>query len=348
MEILLKYSVKLTYYFKTNVLKVRIRLKFITMSSVVTQLFSEKFRPHDLSTLIVPDRIKKELSRGLVQNLLLFGASGTGKTSTLFILAKHHTNLYINAREEANIDIIRNKVSRFCSTMSLEEGKEKIKCVILDEFDGASTAFFDAVKVPIEKYANMARFIASTNFINKIPVGVTSRFNCISFDAINKEEEEYLIEEYKKRITLILNATKINYTPEILHKFVCNYFPDMRRIMNKLQSFYLQEIKELNEKNFNINFDFEDLYKLCLSKPDKPYENYKFIVGQYASIIDNALNTLGEDFIEYIKSNAPNKIDKIPLIIIAVAEHQAQRTLVIDPLITLLSCVYKLQLIINS
>jgi DNA polymerase III delta prime subunit len=318
------------------------------MSNVVTQLFSEKFRPKDFSTLIVPDRIKSELSRGLVQNLLLYGSPGTGKTSTLFILAKNHTNLYINAREEANIDIIRNKVSRFCSVMSLEEGKEKLKCVIFDEFDGASNAFFDAIKVPIEKYAHMARFIASTNYINKIPDGVLSRFNCISYDAINNEEKDYLLSEYKKRIALILNAIKIAYTPEILHEFVNNEFPDMRRLMNKLQSFYLQGIKELNEKNFNINFDYEDLYKLCLGKPDKPYENYKFIVGQYASEIDNALNALGEDLIEYIKSNAPNKVDKVPMIIIAVAEHQAQRTLVIDPLITLLSCVYKIQIIINS
>jgi DNA polymerase III delta prime subunit len=316
--------------------------------SVITQLFTEKFRPKDLSTLIVPDRIKRELSQGLVQNLLLYGSPGTGKTSTLFILAKNHPTLYINAREDANIDTLRNKVSKFCAVMSLEEGKERLKCVIIDEFDGASNAFFDAIKVPIEKYAALVRFIACTNYINKIPDGVLSRFNCISYDAINKEEELYLLEEYKKRISLILNAAKITYTPEILHKFVHESFPDMRRIMNKIQSFYLQGIKELNEKNFNINFDFKDLYELCLNKPDKPYENYKFIVGQYASLIDNSMNALGEDFIEYIKFHAPVKIDKIPLIIIAVAEHQAQRTMVIDPLITFLSLCYKLQIIANS
>jgi DNA polymerase III delta prime subunit len=318
------------------------------MSNVVTQLFTEKFRPHDLSSLIAPERIKSELSRGLVQNLLLFGSPGTGKTSTLFILAKNHVNLYINAREEANIELLRTKVPAFCSTMSLEGGKERLKCVILDEFDGASSAFFDAIKVSIEKYAHMARFIASTNYVNKIPDGVLSRFNCISYDAVNNQEKEYLLNEYKKRISLILNAIKISYTPELLHEFVNNDFPDMRRIMNKLQSFYLRGIKELDQKIFNINFDYKDLFELCLSKPDKPYENYKFIVGQYSSEIDNALNALGEDFIEYIKSSKPDKIGKIPMIIISVAEHQAQRTLVIDPLITLLSAIYKIQMIINT
>lgn len=318
------------------------------MSSVVTQLFTEKFRPKDLSTLIVPIRIRGELAQGLVQNLLLFGSPGTGKTSTLFILAKNHPTLYINAREDANIDTLRNKVSKFCSVMSLDSGKEKLKCVLIDEFDGASAAFFDAIKVPIEKYAALVRFVACTNYIHKIPEGVTSRFNCISYDAINKEEENYLIDEYKKRISLVLNAAKITYTPELLHKFVHNSFPDMRKIMSKIQSFYLRGISELSEKNFNINFDYKSLYELCLNKPDKPYENYKFIVGEYASKIDDTLNALGEDLIEYIKANTPNKIDKIPLIIIAVAEYQAQRTLVIDPLITLLACVYKIQIITNS
>lgn len=318
------------------------------MSDTINQLFTEKFRPKELSSLIAPDRIKKELSRGLIQNLLLYGSPGTGKTSTLWILAKGHPTLYINAREEANVETIRNKVSKFCSVMSLEEGREKLKCVIFDEFDGASGAFFDAIKVPIEKYANMARFIASTNYIQKIPDGVKDRFNLISYDAIDLKEEEYLISEYKKRVVLILNACKIRYTEEILDKFVRNDFPSMRRLMNKLQSFYLQKIEEINDKNFNINFDYEDLYKMCLQKPDKPYENYKFIVGEYGSRIDDAIASLSEDFIEYIKSNAPNKLDKVPMIIISAAEHQAQRTFVIDPLITLLSLVYKIQMIINS
>jgi DNA polymerase III delta prime subunit len=317
------------------------------MSSIITQLFTEKFRPKDFSSLIAVPRIKKELSKGLIQNTLFYGSPGTGKTSTMWIMAQNHPTLYINGRD-AKVEVVGNQLGKFCSTISLYGGTEKLKCVLIDEIDGASLAFFDAIKVPIEKYSKMARFIVATNYIQKIPEGVFSRFSRISFDPINNEEEEYLLDEYKKRVSLILNAAKITYTPEILHKFVKNEFPDMRQLMIKIQSLYLQEIKELNEKNYNINYDYEDLFKLCLNTPDKPYENYKFIVSEYASRIDDALNALGVDFIEYIKSRVPIKIDKIPMIIISVAEHQAQRTLVIDPLITLMSCVYKIQIIINS
>jgi DNA polymerase III delta prime subunit len=318
------------------------------MSNPITELFTERFRPKELASLIAPKRIKNELARGLIQNLLLYGSQGTGKTSALFILSKPYTTLYINASSERGIDILREKIGRFCATISLEGGKEKLKCVILDEVDGATGEFFNAFKASMERYSNVARFIASCNYIQKVPEAIQSRFNCISFDAINTDEENYLINEYKKRITLILNAVKITYNEEILDKFVRNDFPDMRALLNKLQSFYLQGIKELNTKNFNINFDFKDLYELCFHKPDKAYENYKFIVSEYSSRIDDALNALSIDFIEYIKSNVPEKIDKIPMIIIAVAEHQAQRTMVIDPLITLLSAVYKIQLILNT
>ena len=317
--------------------------------TVVKELFTEKFRPKSLGQLIAPPRIKNELDKGLVQNLLLYGSAGTGKTSTLFILAnpKDDTTMYVNASSEGGIQTVREDIPRFCATMSLESGREKLKCVILDEIDGASDDFFKALRAVMEKYAHVARFIASCNYIQKVPDPVQSRFNCISYDPINNEEENLIIGEYKKRVGAILDAAKIAYSLEILDKFVRNEFPDMRQLMNKVQSLYLQGVKELNDKNFNINFDFIDLFKLCLQGPERPYENYKFIVGEYSSKIDDGLNALGIDFIEYIKSNVPTKIDKIPLIIIAVAEHQAQRTLVIDPLITLLSAVYKIQTILK-
>jgi len=315
--------------------------------SVINQLFTEKFRPKDLNQLIAPIRIKNELNKGLIQNLLLFGSAGTGKTSTLFILSKPHTTLYINASSERGIDTLRDKIGKFCSSISLEGGKEKLKCVILDEVDGATPEFFNAFKASMEKYSNVARFIASCNYIQKVPDAIQSRFNCISYDPIDNEEEKYIINEYKKRIKAILTAAKIKHNDEILEKFIRNDFPDMRSLLNKIQSFYLQGITELNSTNFNINYDFIDLFQLCLKDPDKPYENYKLIVGEYSSRIDDAMTAIGSDFIEYLKNNAPDKLDKIPLIIIATAEHQAQRTMVIDPLITLLSLIMKVQMILK-
>lgn len=317
--------------------------------SVTKELFTEKFRPKDLNQLIAPPRIKDLLKRGLVQNLLLYGTQGTGKSSTAFILAnpKDDTTMYVNASSEGGVRTVREEIPRFCSAMSLMGGKEQLKCIILDEMDGASDEFFKALRGVMEKYAHVARFIATCNFIQKIPEPVQDRFHLVAYDPVNQDEEKYLIGEYMKRASAILKAAKIEYTEEILYKMIKNDFPSFRAVMNKIQSLYLSGVKELNEGNYYINYDFVDLYKLCLAGPDKPYENYKIVVAEYSSKIDATLDALGVDFVEFIKKEAPAKIDKIPLIIIAVAEHQAQRTLVIDPLITLLSCIYKIQTILK-
>jgi replication-associated recombination protein RarA len=317
--------------------------------STVKQLFTEKFRPQNLGQLIAPPRIKEELNKGLVQNLLLYGSAGTGKTSTLFILAQGHDTKYINASSERGIDTIRESISKFCSTISLDGGKENLKCVILDELDGATDEFYKALRAVMERYSSTARFIASCNYIQKIPEPVRkSRFHQISFDPINKEEENYLLAEYEKRVGAILKAANIESTPEVLSKFVKNEFPDLRSLMNKVQSLFLRGVKKLDETNFILNFDFKDLFDTCLKAPDKPYENYKFIVNEYGSRIDESLVALGNDFPEYLKNVAPNKIDKLPSVIIEVADYQYQKQFAIDPLITLLAAVFKIQMILKQ
>jgi len=316
------------------------------MSSTVQQLFTERFRPKTVAQLIAPERIKTELAQGLVQNVLLYGSAGTGKTSSLFILAEGHPSLYINASSERGIDTIRDKISRFCSTISLEGGSENLKCVILDEIDGATDEFFKALRSVMERYAPTSRFIASCNHIQKVPDAIQSRFHLVSYDPKNKDEEDHLVNEYKGRVSKILDATKISYTDEVLTKFILNDFPDMRSLMQKIQSYYIRGVKELDPKNFNINYDFKDLFDLCVARPS-PVDNYKFIVSQYGNRVDEALAVLGRDFIEYIKTNVPQKVDSIPLVIICVAEYQYQKQFVIDPLITLLACCMKIQTIMK-
>jgi len=318
------------------------------MSNIISELFTEKFRPKNLEQLIAPPRVKQELAKGLIQNLLLFGSPGTGKTSTLFFLAKPHKYLYINASSERGIEIIREKISRFAASTDIISGEKKLKCVILDEIDGATEEFFKALRAVMEKYAKSTRFIASCNYIQKVPDAIISRFNDISYDPVNDKEEKFLVEEYKKRTILILNAAKISYTDEIIEKFIKLYFPDMRKILDKIQAFYIRGVKNIDQDAFNTSFDFNDLFEQCLKTPDKPYDNYKQLVGQYQMRVDEALAALGNSFPEYLTLNVPNKVHKIPIILIAVAEYQYQKAFVIDPMITLLAAVYKIQTILKD
>ena len=79
-----------------------------------------------------------------------------------------------------------------------------------------------------------------------------------------------------------------------------------------------------------------------------PVNNYKMLMSNYSNRVDDVLQSLGSDFVEYIQQEKPQSVKHIPEIVIEVAKHQAQRINVIDPTITMLSLVYKAQEIIRK
>lgn len=178
--------------------------------SVTNKLFTEKFRPKELSSLIIPERIRKEVSKGLIQNLLLWGHPGNGKSSLARILAKDHPTLMINARQDANIDIVRNKLLNFCSSISLEGGKEKIKCVIIEE----CLAENEEIRIgTIDNYVNIKLKDLEKNKI----------YNCVSLnlDTGNLENDQCMIISEKEDIIYeveLEDGRKINVTSN--HPFI--------------------------------------------------------------------------------------------------------------------------------
>ena len=50
------------------------------------KIWTEKYRPHELKDLIVPERISKKLDKGVYQNLLFYGGPGSGKTSLVDLI----------------------------------------------------------------------------------------------------------------------------------------------------------------------------------------------------------------------------------------------------------------------
>lgn len=324
-----------------------IKIKKINMYD---NLFVAKFRPKTLDEILLPRRIKDEIGDGVIkQNLLFYGSAGSGKTSLARILAKDYPTLYINVSDESSVEIVRTKITDFCSTISVLDNKEMIKVVILDELDGASEQFYKALRGTIEKFETMARFIGTCNFINKLPNPIISRFvGGISFDFVSKEEEKEILVLYIKRTIQMLKQIGIKVSQEAAIEFVKRNFPDFRMIVGKIQSFYDKGIKEINIEDIKtLNYTFNDVFDICL-KEANPLENYKFVMSNYISRVDDVLSSLGKELPNYIREHKPEKISLIAPIIIEVAEHQAKRNFVIDPVILLLSAVFKIQMILNK
>ena len=314
---------------------------------MIQELLTEKLRPRELKHMILPKRISNFFANGISQNVLLSGPPGCGKTTLAKILAKDYPTIFINVSDESSVETIRVKINDFCSTISVMDGKSSKKIVILDEFDGASDQFYKALRGTIEKFASNARFIATCNYINKVPDAIKSRFEFIDFNPVTSSEEDELKKEWENRVRLILTKINIGIDDESLEEFRRNYYPDFRSALNKIQAWMIEGVKTVDSDKINeLGWSYENLYDMIVSSKD-PVANYQNIVGEYQGKVDEVMSALGEEFISWIINNKPELKKIIPAVIVLVADHQAQRTQVIDPMVSLLSLVFQIQKLVE-
>lgn len=316
------------------------------------KIYTELFRPKELKHIILPKRIRDVFEDGkeINQHYLFYsGTPGSGKTTLCHILAKDYDYLYINASDESSVETIRTKIKDYATKSSiLSNGNYATKIIILDEIDGVSNQFFDALRGVVEQFANSVRFLATCNYINKVPNAIQSRFKCIQFEPINNEEEQEISNGYKKRLKGIYSKLGIEISDEVLTEFIKRNFPDMRKMLTTTQ-FFKDSGKSVIELEDVVNstFIFSEIFNICVEAPN-PVENFRKLSADYSTKTDDVLNALGNEFINWLIEKHPTQVSKIPFIIKEVAIHQTNRNFVIDPVVNMLSCVFIIQNLLNQ
>lgn len=240
------------------------------------QTWSDRWRPQTLDDLVINDDAKSMLAGFLakktIPNLMLYGRQGTGKTSLARIIPREleATSLYINASAEKGIDIVRNKITEFSQSISING----VKILILDEADGLTPDAQAALRSIIEECSDDTRFIFTCNYLNKIIAPIQSRCTplCIHFDLKDVIARCYNI--------LVAEDVILDTNKEIRKQFIeiiKKNFPDIRNIINILEQCCISGKFEYREISFDsgaqnvVNMIFDSKFKLDNFKKCREY-----------------------------------------------------------------------------
>lgn len=296
-------------------------------------LWCEKYRPQSIDECILPTELKKTfkgfVEDGQVPNLLLSGGPGIGKTTVAKALLNELgcTHMMINGSEESGIDVLRNKIKTFASTVSLDGMR---KFVIIDEADYLNPQSTQpAMRGFIEEFHKNCGFIFTCNYKNRIIEPLHSRFSVVEFN-IQKKDTPVLAAEFFKRVIDILSKEEVKHDKKVVAKMIEKYFPDWRKVLNELQRYSASG--EIDSGILSVISD-SSMNDLVQFLKEKDFGSVRKWINLN---IDNEPTRLFRKVYDFIY----DKIDKstAPHLVLILADYQYKAAFASDHEINFLAC----------
>jgi len=300
-------------------------------------LWVEQYRPTTIDDCILPQSLKtlfqSFIKKGEVSNLLFSGTPGVGKTTVAKALCEEMNCdwIMINGSEEGGIDVLRNKIKNFASTVSLSGGK---KVVILDEADYLNPQSTQpALRGFVEEFHKNCRFILTCNFKNRIIEPLHSRFSNIEF-RINPKDKGKLATKLFERVTYILKEQNIEYEESVVAELIKKHFPDFRKLINELQRY---SVSGVIDAGILVNVSDENLKTLVSHLKTKEFGNMrKWVVNN----LDNDPVKIFRKIYDSMYTNL--QPETIPHAVLIIADYQYKSAFVADQEINLVACLTEL------
>jgi DNA polymerase III delta prime subunit len=297
-------------------------------------LWVEKYRPNKIEDCILPDAIKKSfleyVKQGEIPNLLLAGTAGVGKTTIARALCEEIGCDYIiiNGSDESGIDVLRNKIKNYASSMSLTGGR---KVIILDEADYLNpNSTQPALRGAIEEFSSNCSFIFTCNYKNRIIEPLHSRCAVVEFKIQNGQKAK-MASQFFKRVEWILGQENIQYSKEVVAAVITKHFPDNRRILNELQRYASSGIIDQGILASVAEIQISGLTKAVKEKDFASARKW------VALNLDNdpvrIYRKVYDALYEFLKPNS------IPQAVLILAKYQYQAAFCADQEINLVACL---------
>jgi DNA polymerase III delta prime subunit len=299
-------------------------------------LWVEKYRPRKVEDCILPDAIKntfKEyVTRKEIPNLLLTGSAGVGKTT----IAKALCNevdcdfIVINGSDESGIDVLRNKIKNYASSVSLSGGR---KVVIIDEADYLNpNSTQPALRGAIEEFSNNCSFIFTCNYKNRIIDPIHSRCTVIEFKVNGNKAK--LAATFFKRVEWILQQENVTYDKEVVAAVVMKHFPDNRRILNELQRY---AVSGSIDKGILAQVSDVQVQELIKSLKEKDFVSMrKWVTGNLDNDPVRIYRKIYDSMYDFLKP------ESIPQIVLIISKYQYQAAFCADQEINLVACLVEI------
>ena len=256
------------------------------MDEIKNSLWVEKYRPSTLDSYIgnehLRSKVKLYIESGDLPHLLLYGRAGTGKTTLAKLLVNNIDcdYLYISASDENSVDVVRDKVKNFASTLGFAE----MKVIILDECDYITPNAQAALRNLMETFSKHCRFILTCNFVERIIDPLQSR--CQVFEIIPPSKKDVAV-----HLTKVMELEKTTYDNEDLKVLIDSSYPDVRKIINATQRSVVDN-KVVMDKQSTIQNDYKLKVLDILKTQDKKtaFSNLRQLLA------DNAIRDYSDCF----------------------------------------------------
>jgi len=248
----------------------------------------------------------------------LTGQPGSGKTTLAKIIVNHIDcdYLYINASDENSVDVVREKVKGFASTMGFKD----YKIIILDECDYITPNAQAALRNLMETFSKHCRFILTCNFVERIIDPIQSR--CQSFQIIPPDRKQIAV-----HVMNILKNENVSCKSEDIVTLVNGGYPDIRRVINAAQRQIVGDELIIDESEVILN-DYK--LKVLEILKDKTISKKDSFVQLRKVLADAKVTDFADLFRLLFDSLDDFATGKMAQIILIIAKYELSDAQVVD------------------